>query len=91
VRKVINTEKGIRAVEDADLLDTVIETQGLIQKTVIDNFGANAESGEALPEPPIKFDKLEERMSRRSSKASVPPQAAAASDDDASVGSSAAK
>ena len=75
VRAVIATEKGIRAVEDADLLDTVIETQGLIQKTVIDNFGANAEAG--IPPEPPRFDKLEDRMSRRGSKASVPPAAVA--------------
>jgi hypothetical protein len=83
VRAVIKTEKDIRAVEDADLLDTVIETQGLIQKTVIDNFGANAEAGDSLPEPP-KFDKLEERMSRRGSKASAVPAG-----DDASLASGA--
>lgn len=83
VRAVIKTEKDIRAVEDADLLDTVIETQGLIQKTVIDNFGANAETGDSLPEPP-KFDKLEERMSRRGSKASAVPAG-----DDASLASGA--
>lgn len=85
VRAVIKTEKDIRGVEDADLLDTVIETQGLIQKTVIDNFGANAESGQP-PEPP-KFDKLEERMSRRGSRASAVPPGAG---DDASIASGAA-
>ena len=34
-----------RGIEDADLLDTVIETQGLLQKTVIEHFGA----GEIIP------------------------------------------
>ena len=50
----------------------MIETQGLIQKTVIDNFGANADAEDSLPEPPT-FEKLDERMSRIGSRASLNP------------------
>lgn len=75
IRKVVRKEKKIRAVEDADLLDTVIETQQLLQRTVIEHFGAASE-GENLPEPPV-LNKLNARMdginSRRGSKASVIP------------------
>jgi len=77
IRKVVRKEKKIRAVEDADLLDTVIETQQLLQKTVIEHFGASSE-GTALPEPP-KMGRLNARMegvmSRRGSNASLAPGA----------------
>jgi hypothetical protein len=67
---VVATERKIRAVEDADLLDTVIETQQLLQQTVLMHFGASSEN-DNLPEPP-KMDKLEQRMeianSRRGSR-----------------------
>jgi len=78
IRKVVRKEKKIRGVEDADLLDTVIETQQLLQKTVIEHFGASSEGSEGgpMPEPP-KMDKLNARMegvmSRRGSKASLAP------------------
>jgi len=81
IRAVIDKETNLRGKEDADLLDTVIETQGLIQKTVLEHFGANAEGDNGnLPQPP-KFDKLDERMSRRGSKANIAPMTG----DEASV------
>lgn len=74
IRKVVREERKIRAVEDADLLDTVIETQQLLQHTVIEHFGASAEGGGDLPEPP-QLDRLNARMevanSRRGSRASI--------------------
>lgn len=93
IRAVIDKERTLRGEEDADLLDTVIETQGLIQKTVLEHFGANSESeGGLLPQPPT-FERLEERMSRRGSRASVQPSvngAGAGTGDEASVGGEAA-
>jgi hypothetical protein len=72
IRKVVARERNFRAKEDADLLDTVIETQQLLQQTVLEHFGASGESDGDLPEPP-KLDKLEARMevaaSRRGSRA----------------------
>ena len=82
----VDKEKKIRAQEDADLLDTVIETQGLIQKTVLEHFGANSEGNDGLPDPP-RFDKLEQRLSRRGSRASVRREGAELEDKD-SVGAS---
>lgn len=72
IRKVVAAERKTRGVEDADLLDTVIETQQLLQQTVIEHFGAASEGSDNLPEPP-RMGKLESRMelanSRRGSRA----------------------
>lgn len=65
IRKVIKKEVRKRGGEDAILLDTVIDTQQLLQRTVIEHFGASAEQGDAESKgEPISFDKLNERMAR---------------------------
>ena len=47
-----------RQSEDNEVLDTVIETQGLLQQTVLEHFGTRG-----LEAPPTKkFNKLENRM-----------------------------
>ena len=47
-----------RQSEDNEVLDTVIETQGLLQQTVLEHFGTKS-----LEAPPTKkFNKLENRM-----------------------------
>jgi len=75
IRKVVTGERKMRTEEDADLLDTVIETQQLLQQTVIEHFGAASEGG-GLPEPP-RMTKLEGRLdivnSRRGSRAGADP------------------
>jgi hypothetical protein len=40
-RKIIQDERSMREVEDVDCLDTVIETQQLLQTLVLEHFGAN--------------------------------------------------
>ena len=86
IRAVIDQERRIRATEDADLLDTVIETQGLIQKTVLEHFGANSEGDGGLPNPPPRFEKLEQRLSRRGSRVNVPPGEGLDAGDNGSAG-----
>ena len=46
-----------RVSEDNEVLDTVIETQGLLQETVLEHFGSQDSDA-----PRKKFDKLEKRM-----------------------------
>jgi len=46
VKDVIAKESDIRGKEDADLLDTVIETQQMLQEMVLEYFGSGAEGGE---------------------------------------------
>jgi hypothetical protein len=58
-----------RRVEDVDILDTIIETQGLLQKTILEHFGSDSQA-KGFGEKP-NFKKLESRMaSRASSRAS---------------------
>ena len=54
-----------RAQEDADLLDTVIDTQQLLQRTILEHFGM---SGGDDNGGPVAFDKLENRMARKNSR-----------------------
>ena len=60
----VREEGRLRTAEDVDLLDTVIETQKLLQVTVIEHFG----SGKEEPPEERKFPKLEEKMRRLSSR-----------------------
>lgn len=60
VKVIVKAETETRTVEDMDLLDCVIDTQTLLQKTVLEHFGANSEI-QAAP----SFDKLNARMDKR--------------------------
>jgi len=67
LRTIIREEKEIRQIEDADLLDTVIETQTLLQQTILEHFGMSkgtGSSGEKGQSGAIKFDKLQNRLDR---------------------------
>lgn len=46
LKDVIEKERSTREKEDADLLDTVIETQQLLQEMVLEYFGSDADSGD---------------------------------------------
>ena len=57
IKAEIDEMCSLRVSEDNEVLDTVIETQGLLQETVLEHFGS------AGAKPPKKnFDKLEKRM-----------------------------
>lgn len=49
-----------RRREDVDVLDTIIETQSLLQKTILEHFGSDSQA-KAFGEKP-NFKKLESRM-----------------------------
>lgn len=53
-------EREKRTSEDIDLLDTIIDTQQLLQKTILTHFGTSTEGKEEVP----SFDKLKARMAR---------------------------
>lgn len=58
LRDVNDEEKTIREVEDTDLLDTVIETQQLLQETILEHFGTMNEGNGK------DFSKLNKRMNK---------------------------
>jgi len=66
IRALIAKEKEVRREEDVELLDCVIETQGLLQKTVLEHFGSQAEKNAELAasDGEGKFDKLEARLAK---------------------------
>jgi hypothetical protein len=55
-------EAKIREEEDIDVLSTVVETQGLLQKVVLEHFGDT--EGKEFP----KMNKLEKRMNKKNAK-----------------------
>ena len=57
IKAEIDEMCSIRVSEDNEVLDTVIETQGLLQETVLEHFGSGG-----IQAPKKKFDKLEKRM-----------------------------
>jgi len=67
-RAVIAAEAEVRTSEDVDLLDTVIETQQLLQKTVLQNFGANPDDAPIPKRGPKLRARLAIAESRRSSR-----------------------
>jgi hypothetical protein len=58
-KTVAEKESCMRQEEDGDVLDTVIETQKILQKMVIDHFGSKSDEIDVQP-----FTKLEERMEK---------------------------
>lgn len=71
LRKVIQEENEIRQIEDADLLDTVIETQSLLQHTILEHFGMSKEEGDGSAGAAgnvIKFEKLQNRLDKISAR-----------------------
>ena len=58
LRDVNDKEKALREVEDTDLLDTVIETQQLLQETILEHFGTMDDAKEK------DFSKLNKRMAK---------------------------
>ena len=58
LRDVNDKEKVMREIEDTDLLDTVIETQQLLQETILEHFGTMDETKEK------DFSKLNKRMAK---------------------------
>lgn len=67
-RGVIKEEAEIRTREDVDLLDTVVETQQLLQATVIANFGANPDDKPLPKRGPKLRARLALAESRRNSR-----------------------
>ena len=63
LKEAIDNIREIRGIEDNDLLDTVIETQQLLQQTILEHFGMSEKQ-----EGGIKFDKLENRLARKNSR-----------------------
>lgn len=59
---VSKKENDTRKEEDMDVLDTVIETQKMLQKTVLMHFGTSKEGDEEEDYP--EMDKLNERMAK---------------------------
>lgn len=57
---ISTTEQATRTEEDVDVLDTVIETQQLLQKTVLMHFGTTTDENEEMP----VMNKLNERMAK---------------------------
>lgn len=64
VKVLAANEAAVRAAEDAELLDCVIDTQTLLQATVLEHFGSNSEGANPVPGG-VKFDKLDKRMDKR--------------------------
>jgi len=58
LRDVNEKERDVREIEDTDLLDTVIETQQLLQETILEHFGTISESKEK------DYSKLNKRMAK---------------------------
>jgi hypothetical protein len=54
-------EAKVREEEDVDVLSTVVETQGLLQKVVLEHFGDTEKEGGAFP----KLNKLEKRLNKK--------------------------
>jgi len=74
LNSVAETERTLRTSEDVEVLDTVIETQGLLQQTVLMHFGTQSENAELFAESPRDFpvmDKLNQRMEKINDKKSV--------------------
>ena len=83
LKAVVAKERELRRVEDVELLDCVIDTQGLLQKTVLEHFGSQAESNAAASD--VKFGKLHARMAkgeaRRKGRAEADAELGAASSE----------
>lgn len=61
LKEQINTESRIRNDEDVILLDTIVDTQQLLQQTVLEHFGSDEENvGRGFP----VTQKLNDRMAR---------------------------
>ncbi len=85
IKEIVATEKMSREREDSDVLDTVIETQGLLQAMVLEHFGSGGEEEEkgGLLRPPRRLPKLEQRMARKCSKNEAAAAAATTGFNDA--------
>lgn len=68
LNNVMKAESTMRESEDIDVLMTVLETQKLLQKVVLEHFGDTDKlpGEEAVPFP--KFPKLENRMKKKTKK-----------------------
>lgn len=58
------TEASTREAEDLDVLSTVVETQGLLQKVVLEHFGDTEKGSNGFP----TMEKLNRRMKKKSQK-----------------------
>ena len=69
INDVLRQENTTREAEDLDVLDTVIETQGLLQKNIITTFGKETDVGGGMQQQldNNNFKKLNKRMSKKSS------------------------
>lgn len=63
INDVVKVTAKTREAEDLDVLDTVIETQQLLQKNVLMHFGKDPEPSESNGQ----FPKLSKRMAKKSS------------------------
>lgn len=80
VQGISSLESTVRQEEDVEVLDTVIETQGLLQQTVLMHFGTKADDLDVnIDEQEATYpvmDRLNRRMEKINSKQQfLPPQA----------------
>ena len=61
---VSEAECTARTAEDVEVLDTVIETQRLLQKTVLQHFGTSTGDDDDADDAPIEMTKLKGRMAK---------------------------
>jgi len=65
LKALVAKESETRREEDVELLDCVIDTQGLLQKTVLEHFGSQSEKDAGGAEGGAKFGKLEARLKKQ--------------------------
>jgi hypothetical protein len=85
-RNVIAKEVVEREREDVDLLDCVIETQQLLQRTVLENFGVDPSDAPLPKRGPKLRARLEKAASRRNSRASLGEESKGEASGNGSVG-----
>jgi len=81
IRKIIKQENQIRASEDGELLDCVIETQQMLQKTVLEHFGSEEKENGDRRGGDVKFEKLDQAVEKRAERDRERAAAAAAAAD----------
>lgn len=68
LKKVIKELGEIRQVEDVDILDTVIETQKLLQETVLEHFGTENKQPKEMKKLNARMDKINMKKQNKESK-----------------------
>ena len=68
LKKVIKVLGDIRQVEDVDILDTVIETQKLLQETVLEHFGTENKQPKEMKKLNARMEKINMKKESRDNK-----------------------